>query len=220
MGLFLETEVKIDDRSDHTLWCEKYRPIKLDEYIGSETLKSNLSKYIESGDVPHMLLFSSSPGTGKTTAAKMISKSIDCDRLYINASEENKIDTVRDKIKSYASSTGFKSLKIAILDECLHEDTLVTVLRFGIEQKIEIKHLDQSVDLVKSLNIEKNIIEWRPFKLWDVGKRELIEIELENGEVVLCTEEHKWYVQNELGDFVKMKTKDIIENNIENIVTF
>ena len=72
--------------------------------------------YIESGDVPH-LLFYGQAGTGKTTLAKIIANNVDADVMYINASDENNVDTVRSKIKNYASTVGFKRWKIVILDE-------------------------------------------------------------------------------------------------------
>jgi replication factor C small subunit len=72
---------------------------------------------LESGDLPHLLLYGK-PGTGKTTLAKLLVKNIECDYLYINASDENNVDTVRTKIKTFASTIGFKDLKIVILDEC------------------------------------------------------------------------------------------------------
>jgi replication factor C small subunit len=102
--------------SENTLWVEKYRPSALDEYIGNEQLKAKVGKFIASGDVPH-LLFSGPAGTGKTTLAKIIVNNIDCDVLYVNASDENSVDTVRNKIKGFASSMGFKPYKIVILDE-------------------------------------------------------------------------------------------------------
>ena len=101
----------------HSLWVEKYRPTDLSTYIGNEHLKSKVKVYLESGDVPHLLLYGRA-GTGKTTLAKIITKNIDCDMMYINASDENKVDDVRNKIKTFASSVGFKSLKVIILDEC------------------------------------------------------------------------------------------------------
>ena len=101
----------------HSLWVEKYRPKDLSTYIGNEHLKSKVSIYLESEDVPHLLLYGRA-GTGKTTLAKIITKNIDCDYMYINASDENKVDDVRNKIKTFASSVGFKSLKVIILDEC------------------------------------------------------------------------------------------------------
>ena len=105
------------DRLNHSLWVEKYRPTDLSTYIGNEHLKSKVSVYLESEDVPHLLLYGKA-GTGKTTLAKIITNNIDCDYMYINASDENKVDDVRNKIKTFASSVGFKSLKVIILDEC------------------------------------------------------------------------------------------------------
>ena len=101
----------------NSLWVEKYRPSSLDTYIGNDHLKSKVSIYLESGDLPHLLLFGRA-GTGKTTLAKLLIKNIECDYLYINASDENNVDTVRTKVKNFASTIGFKDLKIIILDEC------------------------------------------------------------------------------------------------------
>jgi replication factor C small subunit len=102
--------------TEHTLWVEQYRPNTLDTYIGNNHLKSKVSAYLESGDLPHLLLYGKA-GTGKTTLAKLIVNNIECDYLYINASDENSVDVVRTKIKSFASSVGFKDLKVVILDE-------------------------------------------------------------------------------------------------------
>ena len=101
----------------YSLWVEKYRPTTIDTYIGNEHLKSKVSVYLESGDLPHLLLFGKA-GTGKTTLAKLLVKNIECDYLYINASDENNVDTVRTKVKNFASTIGFKDMKIIILDEC------------------------------------------------------------------------------------------------------
>jgi len=101
----------------NTLWVEKYRPTTLDNYIGNEHLKDKVSVYLESGDLPHLLLYGKA-GTGKTTLAKLLVKNIECDYMYINASDENNVDTVRTKVKNFASTIGFKDMKIIILDEC------------------------------------------------------------------------------------------------------
>ena len=104
-------------QNEHTLWVEKYRPNNLDTYIGNDQLKSKVKVYLESGDLPHLLLFGKA-GTGKTTLAKLLVNNIECDYLYINASDENNVDTVRTKVKSFASTMGFKDYKVIILDEC------------------------------------------------------------------------------------------------------
>jgi len=102
---------------EHTLWVEKYRPDLLETYIGNEHLKSKIKLYLESGDLPHLLLYGRA-GTGKTTLAKLLVNNIECDQLYINASDENSVDTVRNKVRNFASTIGFKDMKVIILDEC------------------------------------------------------------------------------------------------------
>ena len=113
MGFFQDTTNK---EVNNSLWVEKYRPQKLEEYVGNKHLKQKVSDYLQSGDIPHLLFFGKA-GTGKTTLAKLIVNSIDCDYIIINASDENNVDTVRNKVKGFASTVGFKDMKIIILDE-------------------------------------------------------------------------------------------------------
>jgi len=101
---------------ENTLWVEAFRPDTLEGYVGNEHVVSKVKIYLESGDVPH-LLFYGQAGTGKTTLAKIIAKGVDSDVMYINASDENNIETVRTKIKNFASTVGFRRWKIVILDE-------------------------------------------------------------------------------------------------------
>ena len=113
MAFFEDTTNK---EINNSLWVEKYRPRQLKDYVGNDHLKQKVSDYLESGDVPHLLFFGRA-GTGKTTLAKLIVNSIDCDHIIINASDENNVDTVRNKVKGFASTVGFKDLKVVILDE-------------------------------------------------------------------------------------------------------
>ena len=101
---------------ENSLWVEKFRPGTLEGYVGNEHIVEKVKLYIESGDVPH-LLFYGQAGTGKTTLAKIIANNVDADVMYINASDENNVDTVRTKIKNFASTVGFRTWKIVILDE-------------------------------------------------------------------------------------------------------
>jgi len=105
-----------EEKINHSLWVEKYRPAKLEDYVGNEHLKNKVAGYIETEDIPHLLFFGKA-GTGKTTLAKLIINSIDCDFMVLNASDENNVETVRTKVKNFASSIGFKKYKIIILDE-------------------------------------------------------------------------------------------------------
>ena len=120
--------------NDTLLWVEKYRPQTLDTYVGNEHLVKKVGSYIKNDDIPHLLLYGKA-GTGKTTLAKLIVNQIDCDYLYINASDENNVDTVRTKIKTFASSIGFKKWKVVILDEC---DYITTNAQAALRNLMEV----------------------------------------------------------------------------------
>jgi replication factor C small subunit len=100
----------------HTLWIEKYRSQTLEQYIGNDVVKSRIADCIAANDIPHFI-FSGTAGTGKTTLAKLIVNNIKCDYIYLNASDENGIDMIREKVKGFASSASFNPIKIVILDE-------------------------------------------------------------------------------------------------------
>ena len=112
MSLFEKETTK----TENTLWVEKYRPQTLKDYIGNDLLKEKVQSYLDNNDVPHLLLYGKA-GTGKTTLAKIIAQTIECDMMVINASDENNVETVRNKVKNFASGAGFKGFKIIILDE-------------------------------------------------------------------------------------------------------
>ena len=112
MSFFEKESVK----TENTLWVEKYRPQTLKDYIGNDLLKEKVQSYLDNNDVPHLLLYGKA-GTGKTTLAKIIAQTIECDMMVINASDENNVETVRNKVKNFASGAGFKGFKIIILDE-------------------------------------------------------------------------------------------------------
>jgi len=101
---------------ENSLLNEKYRPTTLDKFVGNENLKKSLSKYLEQNDILN-LIFYGPAGTGKTTLAKLIVSNLDCDYLYINASDERGIETIRDKVQGFASTISFEPIKVVILDE-------------------------------------------------------------------------------------------------------
>jgi len=105
-----------DKQLNHSLFPEKYRPTRLDEFIGNDAIKSAVAKHIETGNIPH-LMFYGSAGTGKSTLARILAKSLDCDYLIINASDETGVDVVRTKVKGFATTRSFRDGKIIILDE-------------------------------------------------------------------------------------------------------
>lgn len=103
-------------KKEHTLWVEKYRSQNLENYVGNENIKSTIGKYLQQNDIQNFLFYGPA-GTGKTTLAKLIVNNLDCDFMYINASDERGIDTIRDKVSGFASAASFKPLKVVILDE-------------------------------------------------------------------------------------------------------
>ena len=123
----------MNNNNENSLWVEKYRPSGLEGYVGNEHIIQKVNIYIENNDVPHLLLHGD-PGTGKTTLAKIIVNAIDCDYLYINASDERAIDTLREKIRGFAASVGFRNWKVVILDE---SDYLTPVAQAALRNLME-----------------------------------------------------------------------------------
>lgn len=113
--LFIEME-ETPETPDHSLWAERYRPRTFDDFIGSESVKETLKIWLEKKDIPHLLFFSS-PGTGKTSLGKLLVKDIPCDSLIINASDENGVDSIRNKVQDFCVTMGMQPLKIMFLDE-------------------------------------------------------------------------------------------------------
>ena len=101
-----------------SLWVEKWRPDHVKDVVMPAAFHSYFNKIISSGNVPNLLLYSSTPGTGKTTIAKAIVKDLNANSMYINASAEGGIDTLRTSIQQFAQTKSFDhKLKIVILDE-------------------------------------------------------------------------------------------------------
>jgi DNA polymerase III delta prime subunit len=99
------------------LWCEKYRPQKVADTILPSALKQTFQNIVNTGNMPNMLL-TGTAGLGKTTVAKAMCKELGLDYILINGSEEGNIDTLRGKIKQFASSVSLQGgYKVVILDE-------------------------------------------------------------------------------------------------------
>ena len=94
-----------------SLWVEKYRPKNIQECVLTPHLKKTFQEIVDTGEVPNLLL-TGTAGTGKTTVARAICNELSLDYILINASESGNIDTLRGKIKQFASSVSLQGLSL------------------------------------------------------------------------------------------------------------
>jgi len=126
----------MENNRDQFLWVERYRPRKLDDCILPDDQLNTFRQFVESGEIPNMLLCGSA-GVGKTTIARAICEELGCDYIIINGSEESGIDVLRTKIREFASSVSFTGkTKVVILDEAdyLNPNSTQPALRAFIEE--------------------------------------------------------------------------------------
>ena len=122
--------------NDQLLWVEKYRPSSIEECILPQGLKDTFSEIVRTGELPNLLL-TGGAGVGKTTVAKALCSELGMDHILINGSEDGNIDTLRTKIRHYASTVSFSSRgKVVILDEAdyLNPQSTQPALRGFIEE--------------------------------------------------------------------------------------
>lgn len=198
---------------ENNWWAEKYRPKTIEDFISNSEILDYVKDCIERDEIPHLLFHNEKSGSGKTSLSKIIASTLDADVMYINASDENNVETVRDKIKTFASTIGFSKWKIIILDECLKYNTLIHILKNGEPQLIEIQNIDPKNDLILSYDIDNATFEYLPFNVKNNEEHEIFEIELENGDIVECTENHKWYVLDETNNIKIVNTNQLHKYN-------
>jgi DNA polymerase III delta prime subunit len=138
---------------ENTLLNERYRPNVLENYVGNATLKASIDKQLKQNDIQNYLFYGSA-GTGKTTLAKLIVNNLDCDSLYINASDERGIETIRDKVSGFASVASIKPLKVVILDEA---DFLTIQAQASLRNVIET--FSRSTRFILTCNFVERIID-------------------------------------------------------------
>ena len=120
---------------EHLLWTEKYRPQTVEDCILPERLKEVFQQYVNQKEIPNLLL-AGGAGVGKTTIAKALCNEVGCDFMILNGSDENGVDTIRVKIKNYASSISLSGgRKVVILDEADYlTPNAQAILRNAIEE--------------------------------------------------------------------------------------
>jgi DNA polymerase III delta prime subunit len=137
------------------LWVEKYRPKSISDVVLPQTLKQTFQKIVDSKELPNML-FTGTAGLGKTTVARALCNELGCDYILINGSEEGNIDTLRTKIKQFASSVSLQGgYKVVILDEAdyLNPQSTQPALRGFIEE------FSKNCRFILTCNFKNRIIE-------------------------------------------------------------
>ena len=123
--------------SNHMLWVEKYRPKTIADCILPDAMKATFQEYVNKKEIPNLLLCGTA-GVGKTTVAKALCEEVGCDYIVINGSDEGRqIETLRVKIKNYASSVSLMGgRKVVIIDEAdyMNAESVQPALRGAIEE--------------------------------------------------------------------------------------
>ena len=177
------------------IWMEKYRPQRIEDLVLPDHYINSFKEYIK--NPRNILLTSETPGTGKTSISNAIIKEGQFECLFINASLDNGIDTLRGKIRQFASSIAFNDkCKLVVLDECLEENEEVLLVNNKTEYYLPLKDLEFGKKYkCKSYNMEKNIIEYDTCELISEKEEEVFEVELEDGRKVLVTDNHPFIVR-------------------------
>lgn len=142
-------------QSVEMLWVEKYRPKTIAECILPETFKKTFQEYVERKEIPNMIL-SGSAGVGKTTVARAMCEEIGCDYIIINGSDESGIDTLRIKVKGFASSVSLTGTgrKVIIIDEA---DYLTAAAQAAFRGVIE--EFSKNCSFIFTCNFKNRIIQ-------------------------------------------------------------
>lgn len=177
------------------IWMEKYRPQIIEDLVLPDHYINSFKEYIK--NPRNILLTSETPGTGKTSISNAIIKEGQFECLFINASLDNGIDTLRGKIRQFASSIAFNDkCKLVVLDECLEENEEVLLVNNKTEYYSPLKDLEFGKKYkCKSYNMEKNIIEYDTCELISEKEEEVFEVELEDGRKVLVTDNHPFIIR-------------------------
>lgn len=179
---------------EHFLWVEKYRSDKIDDCILSPELRKLFNSIKQDGNIPNMLLVGG-PGQGKTTVTLALCKELDYDYLFINGSDERGIDTLRNKIKVFATSRSFEGKKKlvvvdeadyltgeaqaafrGVIEECAKFCTFVFTANYKNKIIEALQSRCQTVEFKHTKEIKKDLIEQVYKRLTYILKQENIEV--------------------------------------------
>lgn len=192
------------------IWFEKYAPKTIDEVILPEKLKNKLKNYIKNNSLPNLGFWSQEPGLGKSSTAKAIINTMKADALFVNASMERNIDTLRGKIFNFASSQSLSDdPKIVVMDECLEENEEVILLENNKEKCVKLNELERGKTYeCLSFNLENGKFESDTCEIISDKIDDIYEVELEDGRTIKVTSNHPFIVKTKDGKFIEKSIDD------------
>ncbi len=181
----------------HQIWTEKFRPATVEDCVLPDRIKTVFREYVKTGEIPHLLLSSNNPGSGKSSISRALCSDVGCEYLFINGSDENGIDTFRNKIKNYASSMSLDGKrKVIIIDEadylnCLVAETTVEIGTLQDSQQIQLKDLVFGKEYpIVSFNMEIMRFENDFGKVISDSEKEVYEVTFDIGKPIQLTADH------------------------------
>jgi len=187
------------------IWTEKFRPRKVSEMVGD--FRNKIMKYLEEPEsIPHFLLYSKTPGTGKTTLAKAIINELGCDYLILNSSDDRKIEVVRDKVKQFALTQSSKEGK----RRCIFMDEFDGMLKASQEALRNIMETyAKNVFFILTCNNINKVIEPLQSRCVTIPFKYPNKEEIENYLKIICTEENLEYTDEGLKKVVELNYPSI-----------
>lgn len=192
------------------LWVEKYRPQTIQDLIIPDEVRNRMQEWVDKDkQIPNIILLSTNPGLGKTSASKAIANDLEADVMFINASKDNGIDIIRNKITGFASAVSFDGApKLITLDECLADFEEVKLGHKGSQYNIQLKELKKGIEYpIVSFNTETGEYENDTCEVFSIKVDNLFEVTLEDGITLAVTDKHPFIINNE-GKFVQMSILD------------
>lgn len=194
------------------LWVEKFRPQSVEDCILPKDTADCFANMVDKGE-PQNLLLSGGAGCGKTSVAKALCLDLGCDWLMVNCSEDGNIDTLRTKIRQFASTVSLTGgvKKVVILDEfdyanCV-DDTEPILMACGKYKKLEELEIGKEYDVISFNTTTKEFEKDKAYRSLS-GTKEVYEIEFEDGTKVNVTNEHNLICLDIDGNIVEKSIND------------